>query len=567
MRTDRRRAGIFVRFPLLPRLGSLLAVLLVLLCAAPAPAQPVFGNAGARGDEERSNVFVQPDRELRQLVEAAKEAIAQQQYGDAVDALNNLLVDPQLEDYFLGSPGTATQLSLKAEARRLLGTLPPAGREAYEQKFGREARRVLDESIQQADPEQLSQVARLYFHSQAGMEAAMLLGRYHLNRGRPLAGALWLKRLVEASQQASKHGRPGATYDPSAKYDPELSILLAECWLEAGLFDSARQTLLELKARKPSARVRIGEEQVSLFAKDDDALPWLEGVLAVRREGGVLRETDWTLFRGNPARNADTRGGFPLPQFVWKTPISYNPGDVETISRIEKSEFRSAQVPALPAGQPLAVGEVVVMRTPDQVIGLDFEQGKVVWVFPAPNSLFDHSTETEDALPTNMAEEEQKKQLRQRIWEDAPYGQLSSDGDAVYFVHDLGYAFEGMRQTLVQPGGGRVPNPNYPKPFNQLVALDLRRQGAIRWVIDGKTGEHEPRLTGAFSSARRSPFPGSFTCWPRSTPRFAWWCWTPPAGSFSGCSNWRTSILRASRFFTIRIAGWRAPPPRSPMGC
>jgi outer membrane protein assembly factor BamB len=154
------------------------------------------------------------------------------------------------------------------------------------------------------------------------------------------------------------------------------------------------------------------------------------------------------------------------------------------------------------------VGEIVVMRTPDQVIGLDFEQGKVVWVFPSQNSLFDHSTEYEDALPANMAEEEQRRQLRQRIWEDAPYGQLSSDGEAVYFVHDLGFAFEGMRQTLIQQGGGRVINPNFPKAFNQLVALDLRREGALRWVIDGKTGEHEPRLTGAFFLGPPLPLSG-----------------------------------------------------------
>src|SRR5690606_35652368 len=150
---------------------------------------------------------------------------------------------------------------------------------------------------------------------------------------------------------------------------------------------------------------------------DTQALAWLENVLAARREAGATRESDWTLFRGNPARNATTVGRFPLPQFVWMAPISNDPSDVETISRIEKSEFRSAQIPALPAGQPLAVGDIVVMRTPDQVMGVDFQQGKRVWLFPPPNSIFDRTLDAEDSPPTLQAEDEQRRELKQRIWE------------------------------------------------------------------------------------------------------------------------------------------------------
>lgn len=498
MRTDRRISAV---------LGILLGLASFTGAASPALAQVFFGNPRA-SDEERDNVFVQPDRELRQLIEGAKEAIQLQNYGDAVDALNQLLVDPQLEDYFLGRPGDATQMSLKADAHRLLGSMPPAGRAAYEQKFGHEARRLLNEAVEKADPELLSQVARMYFHTQAGMEAAMLLGRYHLNRGRPLAGALWLKRLTEAAEQAAKIGPAAAPYNPAAKYDPELSILLAECWLEAGLNDSAVETLVSLKRRMPQAKVRVGDEQTSLFAQDTQALAWLENVLAARREAGATRESDWTLFRGNPARNATTVGGFPLPQFVWKAPISNDPSDVETISRIEKSEFRSSQIPALPAGQPLAVGDIVVMRTPDQVMGVDFHQGKRVWLFPPPNSIFDRTLDAEDSLPTLQAEDEQRRELKQRIWEDAPYGQLSSDGQTVYFVHDLGFAFEGMRQMLIGQGGFRAPNPKYPKSYNQLVALDLRGEGKLRWIVGGENGENEPRLAGAFFLGPPLPLAG-----------------------------------------------------------
>lgn len=492
------RLGFFLGMALLAGAASVVA--------RPAAAQ--LFNPSRPSSEESDNVFIVPDRELRQLIDGAKEAIDQERYGDAVDALNALLVDPQMEDYFLSAPGAATQLSLKAEARKLLGNMPPAGREAYEQKFGHDAREMLNQAIQEGNPEKLSQVARLYFHSQAGMEAAMLLGRLHLNRGRPLAGALWLKRLAEAAEQTSLHGQASASYNPAVKYDPDLSILLAECWLEAGLTESAKQTLIDLKQRSPKAKVRIGDETISLFTEDARALEWMDALLVARRDASGGRGSDWTLYRGNPARNAQTDGGFPLPQFVWQAPTSNDPGDRELISSIEKSEFRSAQIPALPAGQPLAVGDLVVMRTPEQVVGIDFREGKRVWLFPPPNSIFDRSLEFDDALPTTEAADVTRKELKQRIWEDAPYGQLSSDSEAVYFVHDLGYAFEGMRQTLIQQQGIPMPNPKYPKSFNQLVALDLKGEGKLRWIVGGENGENEPRLAGAFFLGPPLPLSG-----------------------------------------------------------
>jgi len=90
---------------------------------------------------------------------------------------------------------------------------------------------------------QLTEVSRRYFQTKAGYEATLILGRYQLDQGRPLAAALTLKRVADV---------PTAL----AQYDPELSVMLAACWLHANQPNVAKQTLVALKSRLPQAKVR-----------------------------------------------------------------------------------------------------------------------------------------------------------------------------------------------------------------------------------------------------------------------------------------------------------------------
>lgn len=64
----------------------------------------------------------------------------------------------------------------------------------------------------------------------------MLVGRQYLDQGRPLAAALAFQRLVDA-----QYALP--------QFDPELSVLLATCWLFADMPELAETTLLALKTR------------------------------------------------------------------------------------------------------------------------------------------------------------------------------------------------------------------------------------------------------------------------------------------------------------------------------
>ena len=66
------------------------------------------------------------------------------------------------------------------------------------------------------------------------------------------------------------------------------------------------------------------------------------------------------------------------------------------------------------------------------MLALNFKSGKVVWDWPW--------TVGEPVEPQTQAEAPRRMQLEQRLWGDASYGQMSSDGENLYFLNELGYA-------------------------------------------------------------------------------------------------------------------------------
>ena len=450
----------------------------------------------AQGTADVQNVFLPAPRDLRQLLTRARKSLDQQEYADAVMQLGTLLTSkkasdaaensPENQDFFIavqGNPEKST--SLKTEAQRLLGSMPKQGRELYELQFGTDARLLLDKAIQAGDTPKLTEVTRQYFHTQAGYEATILLGRYELDHGRPLAAALCFKRVSEAT-------------DARQQFDPELSLLLATAWLHANLADHCQQTLLELKKRSPDAKLRIGTRQVQLFQNPNEAVAWLRNTVGVQFQQAGPGAMQWVMFRGNAARTASMRGGLPLAFLRWQVPTANDATDEQYIEQQTK-QYKDDQLPALPGLHPLVVDDVVLMRTPERLIAVDFPTGKRIWEFP----WFD--TPDEEALRDSRVQNygnssnTRLTELTQRLWEDASYGQLSSDGKRVFVLWDLGYANSSISSNvLIRPGGIQTRPPGAPKPYNRLVSLDLKTQGSLQWIVGGVDGEDEPRLAGAF---------------------------------------------------------------------
>lgn len=452
------------------------------------------------------NVFQPAPSDVRKPLLRARKAVAEGRYTEAAVELGQLLAneaaeDAEAQDYFLleaeGQPASAPT-SLKAETRRLLASLPPAGRDAYEAQFGGQAQALLEEALAAGTGDKLAALIRRFPHTRAGYQASLVAARLELSRGHPVAAALFLQRLADT---------PPAV----AQLEPELSLLRAVCWRCADMPEKARAALAELKARQPQAKLRLGDKEVKLPADGTDLLAWLDQHLGPWRPTAGAAPAEWLVYRGDPQRNAPTRGGLPLISYRWRVPTALDRADERLIEPMAK-QYRDEGRPALPAAQPLVVGETILMRTPDKLLGVHLRSGKRIWVWPPwdeepaerPGNRF-----SSQFLP--LATSTREQEVHQRIWEDAAHGQLSSDGQSVYLLHELGYANVGAfmpHQVFIGPGGVLRAGAGVPKPYNVLAALSVARQGAALWMVGGEHGTDEPKLANAFFLGPPLPLAG-----------------------------------------------------------
>ena len=81
--------------------------------------------------------------------------------------------------------------------RKCFWSPPPQGVEAYETEFGTIARLALEDALAQGNMELAAQTAKRYFFSQAGSEAAFLVGMYFMDKNQPTAAMEKFQKLYE----------------------------------------------------------------------------------------------------------------------------------------------------------------------------------------------------------------------------------------------------------------------------------------------------------------------------------------------------------------------------------
>lgn len=449
----------------------------------------------------QENVFFPPDRETLQLLTRAQELLQSKRFSEAVKFLGRILT--QSEDHFF-QPDKDQPIfrSLKAEAQRLIGSMPVAGREAYELEYGAVARQALQRSAAAGDLAGLADVSRQYFHTQAGYEATYLLALANLDRSQPLAAALCLKRLQES---------PAAS-----RLDPGLSFLLAVCWQRAGVPANAASVLLDLRQRLPESVFSVAGRRVPVAVLPEanvrdaaaQAIAWLESVAGTPAAVPLDAPRDnWLLFRGSPTRNAASPGGMPLLNHRWAVPVVNDPFAQEELARLAQGGADQGAA-TLPSLQPLAVGGWVLMRSLTGLEAVDFRTGKRVWaggIDESVRQLLDNAT------PSSMwANNPPLSQwLADRVWRDMVFGQMSCDGQNVYCVEDLGVSLLTPKQTsLVLANGRLAAQPTGPKPYNRLAAYELATEGKLKWELGSQPMEGGLPLAGAFFLGPPLPLAG-----------------------------------------------------------
>jgi outer membrane protein assembly factor BamB len=450
-----------------------------------------FGAKAARAgqpgeDQTLDGPFQPPSHETTRHLDQAKKLIEEGHYSDGLQILDDIMQSD--EDFFLRpEPGQSSHRGLKDEVQRLISQQSPEGLAAYELQFGAKAQKMLNDALAANDIEAVGQVARRYFNTKAGNEATLLVGVWDLDHNQPLAGALCLQRLHDVASAAS--------------YEPSLSVMLSFCWYRGGQESRAKEILLELKKKDSGATIHIGGKSIKLFTDDKQALPWLTDNLGKDHASFGAELAQWAIFRGNPARNAASAGGVPLLDRRWGVWTTENPSAVIT----SRQANIDRNIPIMPVSQPLAVADVVLMRTTNGLLAVDFVTGKRIWA--ADNT----KEETQHGGPRNVMQQQAEASLGERLWENATLGTLASDGQYVFMVEDPksdGFSTDQQRVVVRQFGVWRGP---IDQATNQLAAYELSSQGKVKWKVGGsdkRDFDIEPKLAGVYFLGAPLPLDG-----------------------------------------------------------
>jgi len=425
------------------------------------------------------------DRTLSRGVARAKERLDDGDFNEALAFLQQLL-DRQ-EDVFVDDASDPTRLQgLKAGARKLIAGLPRAGREMYELLHTAPARRELDAALAAGDRNALAQLVRRYLLTGPGCEAAFVLAQSELDRGHPLSAAHLYAQLLA---------------DPvaAARFEPQLSLLAAVSWRAAGRRDTAAETLRTLAQKYPDAEVEVAGESVALpqYSKsNEELLAWLNNAVG-QAQAVDAATTDWLTARGDAERNASHRGGAPHWSARWLSRVVNDPR-FEKFLMERRAVAEQQSVVALPAARPIATGNVVLMRTPQNVVAIDWRTGKRIWESREEESAAREQYLSEFTAGSSNLDElgTLSHPLEQRVWDDTLTMSLSSDGERAYALSGMSLLEREEQSPFGIGGAFGNPYAATATPTNRLSAYELATEGKLAWEIDGVNASGD--LAGVF---------------------------------------------------------------------
>jgi outer membrane protein assembly factor BamB/tetratricopeptide (TPR) repeat protein len=452
------------------RVRVILGVLLA--CAA------FYSPAGAQ--------ILSPDRRAGQMLTAAAEYIAAQDYKTAVRLIQHLLDSPEEAVAPLKRKGGEALVGVRTEAERLLREMPAAGRDVYEAAVGPAAAELLKRGRALGDMEMLAAVVRRYLYTAAGPEALHELARAEFRGGHHLHAAFRYEQLLARR--------------PTARWTTEDLYQAAVACRKAGLKATAAavaEPLLE--------RARDGGVHVDGWLMDGKALR------AAFEKLGPAVVDGASVFRVNAERTNQLPGGPAFLEARWRAPMLRSDVAGPTFQTIQKAEkiLRGLKQPILPAFFPVtATVERDHVRKPLLIYknfwgvhAVDMRTGRLEWdsgsTWSLEKMLAGRDARKLQALNQWLNVYVEGRQRPALLFENANFGTLSTDNQFVYVVEDF----------LVPPlpQNAAAFNPGFPEPLantysadindaihhNRLQAYNLLKSGKLEWEV-GSVGErHE----------------------------------------------------------------------------
>jgi outer membrane protein assembly factor BamB len=472
--------------------------------AAPG-AMPAGGapDATPAGEKFTDALTLPQDRKIAQKLKSADEdGLQQQRWAEASQALQSIL--NQKEDVFVqvkrkgvNSQEKVHWVSAKAEANRLLGTMPKDGLEIYEVQFGAEAKRLLKQAKDTGDPQVLAEVAQRFFHTDAGAEATDLLGTYHLDRGGAIMAALCYERLLH---------RAGADQlGPLTLFKATLAFRRAGDEANRKL---AQETWKKLEARIKREGLRVGDQTVEP-AQLQQELDRASALIA------ASSPFDWPLFRGNSTRTAKGRGSAPFLESKWqKSNLDHEALHPQTKALIVESLAQQKYQPGntrLPAFFPIAAGGKVIYRSyvgihavyTEDIPAAGIKAGDLAWESNMTTGslealIYDFNKKQEVTNWLNLYKGAGSQNI---LFENSMVGTLSTDNSRVYAVDDLAVPPHPGTQNF-QPWGG-MPAQGMTSQLREvaersrLLAIDLE-SGKLVWERGDPLHDDNKQTAGAY---------------------------------------------------------------------
>jgi TolA-binding protein len=241
------------RFVLIPLLALACPAFLGQRSTAADPPPKKSEEAPAKEADAVLKLPADPAQKKR--LDAARDYIKEEAWNETVWLLQKLLDVAQ--DSFVEGVGKDAKgkevvawVSVRSEAERLLGSLPPKGMAVYDEQFGPIAAAMLKEAKEKKDADLLAQVAQRYLYTAVGPEAAQRLGSHHLEAGNFAVASITFGRLVERQ--------------PLNKWTPEALYDATRAFRRAGDRPNADKTWKELTKRAGKEGLRIGDKTQSV---------------------------------------------------------------------------------------------------------------------------------------------------------------------------------------------------------------------------------------------------------------------------------------------------------------
>ncbi len=515
--------------------ASAVMALAALCLAAPTSAQaplPVLQPADAPAAQPPSARFTIPEqRDARDQLRAILDYLGRTSVPwDVVTGTAQRLLDAKSDSFYrlrdAKGDETGSVVSVRAKVNQILGELPPAGRQFYEQEYGGAASKLLKQALDAGyDRAQLSALSQRYFHTKAGMQATLLLANLDLETGRADEAAYSYSRLLS---------RPDAAEELGARtlYRAAVAFRRAE---DPSLNAKSEELLGRALALAPAEGLALGRRTYS----PDELRAEIAREAGRRREGYAAQVS---MRYGDPAHAAVGAAGTPFLDAEFRVPMLYHDpagpdpsGDdarakegAEVVRQALRAALAKRDGPAggagdalLPGFFPLSAPGTVLYRSYDGVYAVAARDGpgpgnrptragELVWFYPTPGgaqTLFGLPKQgTNPTGPIAWWAQFWQARAPGLVFENSSAGSMSHDGRSVYVVDDLAVPPPGQQtaQNQGQPAapGGAPGSVEDRIGHGTLLSINLA-DGKLEWTLGGAA----PR-PGADPAARPDAEPG-----------------------------------------------------------